>query len=219
MQLVEDIRNAFIRKRINGDIADNGTIELVGASFIANENSIFGKVNEDYVRRELNWYLSGSLNVNDIEEPIPAIWKAVADNKGFINSNYGWCINSSANGSQYRNVVSTLRKDINSRQAIFIYTRPTMHTDASTNSRRDFMCTNTVQAIVRDKQLNLIVNMRSNDAVFGYKNDLAWHKYVMHTLVRALRESYEIYEGRIYWQTGSLHVYERHFGLIDEAAK
>ena len=42
------------------------TVEIMNASFIANQPLIFGAVNEEYVQRELDWYLSESLNVNDI---------------------------------------------------------------------------------------------------------------------------------------------------------
>ena len=92
METVKDIRRGFKALYGSGIIAENGTVEIVGASFIADEPAIFGEVNKDYVQRELNWYHSMSLNVNDIEEPILAIWKSISDNDGFINSNYGWCI-------------------------------------------------------------------------------------------------------------------------------
>ena len=36
------------------------TVEIIGASFIANEDSIFGMANEDYIDRELMWYRSMS---------------------------------------------------------------------------------------------------------------------------------------------------------------
>jgi thymidylate synthase len=75
----------------------------------------------------------------------------------------------------------------------------------------DFMCTNTVQYLVRDGKLNALVYMRSNDAVFGYKNDFAWQKYVLESLCKDA----DIPIGDIYWNVASLHVYERHFNLIE----
>src|SRR5271154_3549605 len=65
------------------------TIEIVGASFIADEDAIFGNVHWEYVEREEQWYNSMSLNVNDIPGKTPAAWTACADKDGFINSNYG----------------------------------------------------------------------------------------------------------------------------------
>ena len=193
------------------------TIEIMNASFFANQPTIFGTVNEDYVQRELEWYKSMSLNVNDIPGGPPEIWKMVANPNGYINSNYGWCIYSQQNGDQYQNVLNELVKNPLSRRATMIYNRPSMHEDYNKGGMSDFMCTNAVQYLIRNNKLNALVYMRSNDAVFGYKNDYAWQKYVLEQLVADLKnewlETLEI--GDIYWNVASLHVYERHFKFID----
>lgn len=187
------------------------TVEILNASFVANEPAIFGTVNEEYVARELEWYRSMSLNVNDIPGGPPAIWKMVATPEGLINSNYGWCIYTKANGQQYLNVVNQLKANPDSRRATMIYNRPSMHEDYNKNGMSDFMCTNTVQYLVRDGKVNALVYMRSNDAVFGYKNDFAWQKYVLESVC----EDLDLPIGDIYWNVASLHVYERHFNLIE----
>ena len=180
-------------------------------SFIADQPTIFGKPNEDYIKREIEWYESKSLNVNDIPGGPPKIWKEVADPHGWINSNYGWCIWSISNFSQYDNVLSELRKNPNSRRAIMIYTRPTMWLDYDIRGRSDFMCTNAVQYLIRENRLHAVVQMRSNDVVFGYRNDYAWQSHVMDKLCNELN----VERGNIHWNVGSLHVYERHFDLVD----
>ena len=187
------------------------TVEILNASFIANEPAIFGTVNQEYVARELDWYTSMSLNVNDIPGGPPAIWKMVATPEGLINSNYGWCIYSKDNGYQYLNVVNQLKANPDSRRATMIYNRPSMHDDYNKDGMSDFMCTNTVQYLVRDGKVNALVYMRSNDAVFGYKNDFAWQKYVLESVC----EDLDLPIGDIYWNVASLHVYERHFNLIE----
>lgn len=186
------------------------TIELIGATFIADEEAIFGTVNQDYVERELEWYKSMSLNVNDIPGGPPHIWKMVSDNNGLINSNYGWCIWSEENGSQYMNVMKDLMKNGQSRRAQMIYTRPSMHVDFNKNGMSDFMCTAYTQHFIRDDKLITKVAMRSNDAIFGYKNDYAWQKHVHDKLAHDL----QIEAGPIIWGAESLHVYERHFDLV-----
>ena len=185
----------------------------MNASFIADQPSIIGKVNEDYVERELAWYKSQSLNVNDIPGETPAIWKAVATEDGYINSNYGWCLWSDENHNQYTNVLDELKKNPDSRRANMIYTRPTMHSDYNRNGMSDFMCTNNVQYLIRNGELNALVYMRSNDAVFGYKNDWAWQKHVLDSLCNELN----VPAGQIYWNVSSLHIYERHFDLLKDA--
>ena len=195
------------------------TIELVNANFIADEESIFGTVNREYIEREEKWYVSQSLNVNDIPGGPPAVWKAVADKDGFINSNYGWCVWSDENHNQFKRTVLELNSNPESRRAIMIYTRPTMWNEYNLNGRSDFMCTNTVQYLIRDGAVHAIVQMRSNDAVFGYKNDRAWQQYVLEQVTDSLndwkREQTPYNVGNLYWNAGSLHVYARHFHLID----
>jgi thymidylate synthase len=211
---VSDIREYFKNELHNENFVTDKTgckmIEMVGASFVADEPSIFGTVNQDYVNREIQWYESRSLNVNDIPPPVPQIWKQVATPDGRINSNYGFLIWSEENGSQFLNCLRTLQKDPESRRAIMIYTRPSIQTEYNTDGMSDFICTNTVQYVVRDNHVHSIVNMRSNDVVYGFKNDRAWQRHVLFFLSDALR----IPMGNIYWQVGSLHVYEKHFNLV-----
>jgi thymidylate synthase len=218
--IVMNVRREFKYLLDNGlYVTDKGgqkTIEILNASFIANEPAIFGTVNEDYVKRELDWYRSMSLNVNDIPGGPPAIWKQVADKNGLINSNYGWCIYSKENGYQFTRVVDELIASPLSRRATMIYIRPTMHDDYNKNGMSDFMCTYSTQYYIRDGQLHASVFMRSNDAVFGYKNDYAWQRYVQEQVLQAINgKNGTVYGlGKLYWNAGSLHVYERHFDLV-----
>jgi len=210
---VHDVQVEFKFKLASQDFKTDKSgckmLEIPGASFIANENAIFGEPNS-YIERELEWYKSQSLFVKDIPGKTPAIWDKISDEDGKINSNYGWCIYSEENGHQYMNVLNTLEDNIESRQAIMIYQRPTMHTDAYENGMSDFICTSGHQYLWNGEKLDAIVQMRSNDAVFGYKNDFAWADYVHKDLCADLG----VEQGNIFWQAGSLHVYERHFDLV-----
>lgn len=221
---VSYIRKELYRKLVKEEFVVDKTgvktVEIMNASFIANEPAIFGTVNEDYVKRELEWYKSMSLNVNDIPGGPPEIWKMVSSTTGRINSNYGWCIYSFENGDQFTKVVDELARTPDSRRAVMIYTRPNMHYQYNTDGMSDFMCTNTVQYLIRDCKVHAMVYMRSNDAVFGYKNDYAWQKHVLLEVWEYLRNNYkhlvDLKIGDIYWNVASLHVYERHFDLIKD---
>lgn len=222
---VYDIQQEFVRKLLDKEfVTDKGgpkTIEIINASFLADEASIFGEVNQDYVKRELEWYRSLSLNVNDIPGGPPAIWKQVSDKDGFINSNYGWCIYSEENGNQFTKVVNELVASPLSRRAAMIYIRPTMHEDYKRNGMSDFMCTYSTQYYIRDGKLHASVFMRSNDAVYGYKNDYAWQDYIHRDVLQAINgKCGTVYAlGDLHWNAGSLHVYERHFNLVEEWAQ
>jgi thymidylate synthase len=215
MLKVEDIRNHFIDELMNSNFVTDKTgvktIEMIGATFEADEPTIFGELNEDYIQRELDWYKSMSLYVDDIPGITPAIWQQVADRGGKINSNYGWAIYHKDNHLQYANVLNELTFSPNSRRAVMIYTRPTMWQDYNRDGMSDFMCTNAVQYMIRDEQLVAVVQMRSNDVVFGYRNDYAWQKYVADRLTKDLKLTKE---PKIVWHVGNLHVYERHFDKV-----
>ena len=214
MMRVQDIRNYFKTslyfEEFVTDKTGVKTIEMIGAQFVADEPAIFGTVDEDYVKRELEWYRSRSRNINDIPGGPPKIWQQVADKDGNINSNYGWCIWSRENYEQYTHCYEELKNNKNSRRGIMIYTRPGMQWEYNIDGMSDFMCTNTVQYLIRNGELYALVNMRSNDVVYGYKNDYAWQAYVQQSLAADL--GCEV--GPIIWNVGSLHVYERHFGLV-----
>ena len=222
---VSDIRDQFAALYNDGEFVTDKfggkVIEIVGASFIADEELIFGAVNKEYVERELEWYRSMSLYVNDIPGGAPKIWQQVACRNGRINSNYGWCIWSDQNGNQYNNVVDELVKNSDSRRAVMIYTRPKMWEDYNENGRSDFMCTNDVQYICRNGKISAVVQMRSNDAWAGYRNDFAWQKFVLESVVNDVnaKANTQYKVGDIIWNVGSLHVYDRQFYLVDHYLK
>lgn len=216
MDTVVDIRQHFIDElkdeAFTIDKTGQKTIELIGASFLATENSIFGTPNADYIDAEIDWYLSGSTNIFDIyvDQDPPKAWEYSANRHGEINSNYGHLIFSDIYYRQYDNVLTELLENLDSRRAAMIYNRPSIWTEYNQNGKNDFICTNAVTYYIRNDELQSVVQMRSNDVVFGYKNDYAWQQYVLKTLARDLG----IKPGFIHWQVQNLHVYERHFHLV-----
>jgi thymidylate synthase len=218
MLKVNDIRNIFIDKFANADICENQTVEIMNASFLADEETIFGKLSQEYIQKEFDWYLSESLNVNDIAPPIPQIWLDIAAPDGSINSNYGWCVFSEQNHDQYCAAITSLKNDKYTRQACMIYIRPTMHIDSVKDGMKDFMCTYSAQLLIRQNKLYYLVYMRSNDAIFGYKNDRYWHNLVFDICVKELQNSYpELERGDLLWNAASLHVYPRHFKFLEKS--
>jgi len=211
---VADVRTWFHDLKEHQEYVTDKTgckmIEVVGATFIADEASIFGAVNQEYVQREIEWYKSMSRNVNDIGGGAPAAWKACAASDGSINSNYGHLIWSAENYNQYDHVLAELRRAPETRRAEMIYTRPSIWKEYNRDGMSDFICTDSVQYFIRDKKLIADVRMRSNDVVFGYKNDKFWQDYVHDQLASDLN----IEKGVMIWHAGSLHVYEKHWKLV-----
>lgn len=216
---VSDVRSWFRELKASGEHVTDKTgckmIEVIGATFIADEEAIFGTVNRDYAAREIEWYKSMSLNVHDIPGGAPAAWVACATPSGEINSNYGYLIWSHENHDQYSNVLAELRRAPESRRAEMVYTRPSIWKDYNRSGMSDFICTDSVQYFVRNGELVADVRMRSNDVWAGYRNDRAWQVYVQESLARDLG----VAVGPLIWHVGSLHLYEKNFYLIDAYEK
>jgi thymidylate synthase len=216
MLKVADIRNQLIQKYKDQDFVIDKTgaktIEVIGQSFIADEDWIIRKPNYDYINLELAWYKSKSLYVADIAEQVPKIWQQVSSKEGKINSNYGYLIWSSGNGNQYSHVLEELRSNPNSRRAVMIYNRPSMHTDYCKDGMSDFVCTYANTFLIRDGKLVSHYLMRSNDCVFGYTADVHWAMHVQKMLATDLG----VEVGELIWTASSLHLYERHFPHIEK---
>ena len=216
---VSDVRDYFIGAKQGGgygqtiDKTGVKCIELIGASFLADEPAIFGEPNKEYIEKEIGWYESMSLNINDIYGPdreSPAAWKYAADPHGNINSNYGYLIYSDKFHGQYFKVAEELRMNPDGRRATMIYNRPEIWSEYVEGGKSDFICTNAVAYYIRHGRLDCCVQMRSNDVVYGYKNDYAWQQYVLSNLADDL----DLEVGNMIWQVQNLHVYEKHFDLI-----
>lgn len=214
--LTTDIKSKLIELYNNNEfvIDKNGgkTVEIINANFIADKPYILREQNNEYISREIEWYKSESRYVKDIPGVVPEIWNSISSTDGKINSNYGWCIFSKENGSQYDHVLSELKMNENSRRATMIYNRPSMHTDYKENGMNDFICTTSNQFFIRNNKLVSLYVMRSNDVVFGYNNDYAWAKWVQNKL----SEDLNIEPGELLWSVASLHVYERHFKYLQK---
>lgn len=98
-------------------------------------------------------------------------------------------------------VYDLLRQDPDSRQAVVsIY-------DSGRDllrSVRDVPCTLTLQFLLREGRLNLIVSMRSNDVWYGTPYDFGQFMLLQHAMATALKVKVGTYTHVV----GSLHVYE-----------
>ena len=174
----EDIKNELVRKYNAGEfriIGGQKCIEIQNANFIADKDYIIREPNYDYAARELEWYDSQSLNVNDIPGETPKIWKQVADKNGIINSNYGWVIYSPQNFLQYKNCFESLCKDPHTRQAVMIYNRPSMQYEHSMNGMHDLMCTFSTQLFLNEDDMGEIIRNSINEKKMIDKEKLRVH--------------------------------------------
>lgn len=205
-----------------------GNRVLYSVNWKATDDSMIGTINEDWVRRELAWFNSGSDMLHDMEPPVPALFQACADNDGVVNSAYGHILfGRRAGGTLYERILDTLVVEgMGTRHAVAIISDREVHKLAHWRGRNDFICTNALNIMVdADNRLHIIAQMRSMDAVFGYRADYSMWDDLMKRLLSDLNEIYidqddvaAITRGDITFQVANLHVYPRHFQLLETTA-
>ena len=125
------------------------------------------KWNENYAEAEWQWYLSGDNHIKalgDIYGKVPEIWKRMADERGYVNSNYGW---QWKRQNQIDHVISLLKIDPDTRQAAISIYDAKEHEDY----KHDTPCTYAIQFTIVNGRLDMCVTMRSNDLWYGFCND------------------------------------------------
>ena len=170
------------------------------------------KSNEEYLHKETNWYKSKSLNaLTDIK-----IWNDIKDVSGQINSNYGYLVYSKGNYNQFAHVVKKLKEDKNTRQAVILYNRPSIHLEHNDLGSKDFICTFYQHFFIRNNKLDCITSMRSNDCIYGTFNDLPWFFNVYNDIFNQLNN---VEKGTMSFITNSFHCYEKHFEILSKISK
>lgn len=111
--------------------------------------------------------------------------------------------------STWSNLIKELTDDNGTRRAVI-----NLYENDNTLglNLRDVSCTIALQFIIRDAKLDLIVNMRSNDIMWGLPNDI----FVFTMIQEMLSRQIGIDSGNYYHQINSLHVYKRHYRKMGE---
>ena len=170
------------------------------------------RLSQKYLHAEMLWYESGSLEVRDIAEH-SSFWASLADTNGTVNSNYGFlALKEKHSGkSQMEWCVDRLRQDPETRQAIINYNQPRHKYPGN----KDFVCTISQQFVLRNGRLDTVVLMRSNDLIYGLSYDAPWFASMLARVAAA--SGLEM--GSYHHYASSLHVYERHFGMLRKIAE
>ena len=157
--------------------------------------SDFRKWSQKYADREWNWYLSGDKSALEISKYAP-IWKKHMNEKGDVNSNYGW---QWKRNNMLNNVINKLKEDSLTRQAVLSF-----YDGKEINDYKyDTPCTNSIHFQIVDNKLCMTVNMRSNDLWFGFCND----QYCFSNLQLIVANELNIEVGWYYHFASNLHLY------------
>ena len=173
------------------------------------------KFRPTYAIAEWLWYLSRDRKVKNIGK-FADVWNQIQDAKGECESNYGeymFELQHNSHRPQWEWAMQELLGDRDTRRATISINQP-YH---KWKNKKDYTCTQYIHFFIRDNKLHLGVNMRSNDAVFGFCNDVwtfCMFQQLMLNDLNALGANVEL--GSYYHQAGSYHVYERHWKMMDK---
>lgn len=218
-ELIQDIE---LNTQINGEVDPRGlkvkesllTIFSIDPQYpcIDFENR---KFNYKYFAAEVVWYLLKSDNISFISK-FSNFWNNIATQEGKINSNYGKLLftnNPETQTTQMAWVVNSLRKDKNTRQAIAYIGGPNFQY----SQNKDFVCTQYLNFFIRNDELHMKVQMRSNDIFYGLMFDAPWFSLVHQNTYLELKETYpELKLGKYFHSSDNSHYYQRHFEIAKD---
>ena len=161
----------------------------------------FRNFKQSYAEKEWDWYMSQDRSAEEIAK-YAKIWYNHMDERGYVNSNYGW---QWGRNDQLDYVVNELKRDKYSRRALITIYDAKEHKDY----KKDTPCTLDIQFYFTpdSDKLHMTVLMRSNDLWFGFCND-AYCFLKLHEMVAKMLN---VEQGFYTHYAANLHIYERHY--------
>jgi thymidylate synthase len=161
---------------------------------------------------EFCWHAAGSDQVDFISYYTER-WRDFSDDGTTIaGSCYGKKMFASDAGgkNQWSRAIDLLRDDPDTRRAVISF-----QGSADTSLQgKDVACATSLQFLVRNHALHAVVNMRSNDGVWGLPYDL----FVFTMFQELMAISLNLSLGHYNHTASSLHIYERHYELAERVA-
>ena len=168
------------------------------------------KFNPNYALTEWLWYISRDPYVKNIGK-LADVWNQIQDKDGKCESNYGVYMFP----DQWDWVRQEMISDRDTRRATITINQP-YHKWANL---KDYTCTQYIHFFIRGNRLHLGVHMRSNDAIYGFCNDVwtfcMFQQLMLNELNILLPPDRKVNLGHYYHTAGSYHVYERHYRMMD----
>lgn len=152
---------------------------------------------------ETMWVLSGRNDVAGLSPYLPRAADFSDDGIGW-RAGYGPRIRSYHGVDQLAYVVDTLADNPNSRQAVINLWDATVDTTPG----KDIACNNWLSFSSRNGKLDLMVGIRSNDAMWGWSGINAFEWSAVIELVACLTG---LEMGKLHFATTSFHLYEQHW--------
>jgi len=161
---------------------------------------------------EFLWYLAGTNKLDFIQYYIPRYGEYSDDDETIYGAYGPRLFNLNGNINQVQNVVETLKASATSRRAVIQLFRGEDLAENLKSRREDLPCTCTLQFMVRNHQLHMMVMMRSNDAFMGLPHDVFAFTMLQELIARSLGVEVGTYKHAV----GSLHLYTRDTKAIQD---
>jgi thymidylate synthase len=206
--------HAVFEEGVENSANRGGTTEIIGA--VMELKNPRARLSRTEKRRrasgaiaELCWYLRGTNDGAAIAFWIPK-YKEELEPDGSIHGGYGPRLFGEGADGQIRNIIDLLRNNPGTRRAVIqIFDR---HDVIAAPRYLDVPCTCTLQFLLRGGELNLVVNMRSNDAYVGLPFDVFCFTMLQELVARDLG----VELGRYIHTAGSLHIYDENRSDAEE---
>lgn len=209
-----DIIYQHICNELNVAHEVRGTKELNNYSFTLTDldNNVINirNISKSYICGELLWYALGRNDVAFINK-FAGLWGRISDDGVTSYSAYGDIVFKRHGFNQVEKIIQLLCADPESRRAVINFNVP----NDRVIETKDEICTIALQFLIRDGKLNCIGIMRSNDVWYGLPYDVIFFTELTKYIARRLNIPYGTYTHDVM----SLHVYERNYDDIVEAAE
>ncbi|WP_151449177.1 thymidylate synthase [Lacisediminimonas profundi] len=190
------------RKATRGDFC-----EVIGPTFVLtnprarlsrseSRSKVFSAIGE------LFWYLSKANELDYIDWFVPDKYQNESADKKTVRSGYGNRLFNWRGIDQVQNVIDLLSRKPSSRQAVI----QIIDADDVDSEEDAIPCTCTLQFLLRDGQLHLLVSMRSNDTYLGFPHDIFAFTMLQELIARTLNVELGTYLHTV----GSFHLYDKH---------
>lgn len=207
---VAEAREVDVRGSKTRDIRDLA-VELHMGEAPVITNFTARKMNLTYAKQEMLWYLRADKYDDSIEQ-YATMWKKLKQPGGFYYSNYGQYLFFGGESSQFMYVVETLLRDPNSRRASMVL----LNREHLFSENTDLVCTYAINFHISGGALHMTVMMRSNDVIYGFTNDAFCFSCLYELMYGVLKRHLpSLQRGICTHFTNSMHVYERHFDMIE----
>lgn len=163
---------------------------------------------------ELFWYLSGSASLDFIKYYIKEYAKESEDG-AIVHGAYGPRLFDARGVNQIQNVITQLRDRPRTRRAVVQIFDAADLSRPHGKDRKEIPCTSTLQFLMPNGKLALVVNMRSNDALYGLPHDVFAFTMLQELIARTLGVDI----GKYVHFVGSLHLYEDRFDDVEAYIK